>query len=400
MLYRDLLQAEFSERRGDFVSYARNQRDEISRYEKILRKFSETKHDVLKQRLGGLESTGALPSGETDGSGSFSVPFRTNWSNHEQARAWAGEILADRITFAADGSQLYVEKECSLPVGAIQVGWFENPHNDAKPYTKDAAFRLLTPVELLGEREEAADPETRIGEARFHAEVARVAEFLDRARGWANRGERMPLAFFDGTLLMSLSMPQTSLEKRYVRAMVDLVRRSRETEVPIVGFVDRSLSRDILNLLDAFDGRERTQRPPLPDAVFLDAVSDLTPGWGDRTHFLYSNRHGMGSFRDAQTGKSLVGFCYLSTSAGSAPARLDIPSWIYERGLLDETVNVVRAECVIGLGYPYPLETADSTALITSRDRQIFLKALQEFSVREKLNFSISRKDSSKARRR
>ena len=400
MLYRDLLHAEFRDRRGDFVNYARNQRDEIARYLKILREFSETEPDELKRKLAGQGSTGALPSGETDGSGSCSVRFHADWSSHEQARAWAGEILADRITFAADGSQLYLEKECSLPVGAIQIGWFENPHSDAKPYTKEAEFRLLTPVELLGETEEAADPETKIGEARFQAEVARAADFLDRKRGWSDRGERMPLAFFDGTLLLSLSMPQTSLQKSFVKAMVDLVRRSKECEVPLVGYVDRSLSRDILNLLDAFDGRERTQRPPLPDAVFLDAVTDLIPGWGDRTHFFYSNRQGMGSFRDEPTGRSLLGFCYVSTSARSAPARLDIPAWIYERGLLQETIDVVRAECVVGLGYPYPLETADSTALITARDRQIFLRALQEFSVREKLNFNISRKDASKKRRR
>ena len=33
-----------------------------------------------------------------------------------------------RVTFAADGSQLLPGRELSLPVAAVQVAWFENPH--------------------------------------------------------------------------------------------------------------------------------------------------------------------------------------------------------------------------------------------------------------------------------
>ena len=41
------------------------------------------------------------------------------------------------------------------------------------------------------------NPETRVGEVRFHAEVDRIGEFLAKKQGWQERGERMPLAFFD-----------------------------------------------------------------------------------------------------------------------------------------------------------------------------------------------------------
>ena len=122
--------------------------------------------------------------------------------------------------------------------------------------------------------------------------------------------------------------------------------------------------------------------------------------WGDRTPFCYSKRRGLDAFIDPQTQKSLVGFVYLQTTGDATPARLDVPSWIYEEGLLGEVLDTVRAECVIGLGYPYALETADQTAVITMRDREIFLRALQDFAVREKLDFSVSRKSASKGRRR
>jgi hypothetical protein len=82
------------------------------------------------------------------------------------------------------------------------------------------------------------------------------------------------------------------------------------------------------------------------------------------------------------------------------PARIDMPSWIYEDGLLGEVIDVVRAECVVGLGYPYAAETADQAAVISSADRDVFLRALQELAAREKLGFSVSRKVASKGRRR
>ncbi|MCA1589761.1 MAG: DNA double-strand break repair nuclease NurA, partial [Acidobacteria bacterium] len=121
--------------------------------------------------------------------------------------------------------------------------------------------------------------------------------------------------------------------------------------------------------------------------------------WGDRTCFCYSQRRGLEAFIDDATGRSSVGFAYLRTTEESV-ARLDIPSWIYEAGWLNEVVDVVRAECVIGLGYPYALETADAASVISSRDREVFLRALQEFANRGKLNFSVARKDASKGRRR
>ena len=39
---------------------------------------------------------------------------------------------------------------------------------------------------------------------------------------------------------------------------------------------------------------------------------------------------------------------------------------MYKRqGLLERVVDVVRAECVAGTGYPYAMETADALAVIT-----------------------------------
>ena len=57
-----------------------------------------------------------------------------------------------------------------------------------------------------------------------------------------------------------------------------------------------------------------------------------------------------------------------------------------------------RMRC--GLGYPYAIETADEAALITTRDREQFLRAIQDFARKESFAFNVSRKAASKVRRR
>ena len=403
MLYRELLTNELDKQRDDFQRFAESQASDLKDYLHRLNELNQTAYAELQKKLTD-KNAGAIPSDEFERLKNFSVSFAETWKNHEEARSWANEILANRTTFAADGSQLFSEREVSLPVGAIQIGWFENPHDATQRYEKSAFFEILSPEVLLQEQEEPVVPETRVGERRFHAEVEKASEFLEKKKGWQTRGERMPLAFFDGTLLVSFSLPQTDLQETFIKRMVALVKLSRETEVPIIGYVDRSYARDLMNLLDTLAGVPASNKQTLYDANILHAssadFSQTLTNWGDRTCFCFSKRKGLSQFLDAETGASLVGFTYLQTTGEGAPARLDVPAWIYEKGFLDEVLDVVRAECVIGLGYPYALETADQTAVITMRDREIFLRALQDFAMREKLNFNVSRKAASKGRRR
>jgi len=403
MLYRELLTTELDKQRDDFRRFSQSQASDLKEYLHKLEQLNQTPYSEIQKRLTD-KNAGAIPSDELDRLKSFSVSFVESWANHETARVWANEILKNRTTFAADGSQLFSEREVSLPVGAIQIGWFENPHDATQRYEKSAYFEILSPEVLLQQQEEPINPETRVGERRFHAEVEKAGEFLRKKKGWRERGEKMPVAFFDGTLLVSFSLPQTDLQETFIKRMVGLVKLSRETEVPIVGYVDRSYARDLMNLLDTLDNAQTSNQQTLYDANILHALttdfSQTLTNWGDRTCFCFSKRKGLSAFLDAETGKPLVGFTYLQTTGEGAPARLDVPSWIYEKGFLNEVLDVVRAECVIGLGYPYALETADQIAVITMHDREIFLRALQDFAMREKLNFNVSRKAASKGRRR
>jgi len=403
MLYRELLTNELRNQREDFQNYVREQASDLDFYLNALREIEKLNCAEIVQRLAHAQNVGAIPGDEIDRRKSFTFSFEQNWENHEQARAWAFDILKNRTTFAADGSQLYAEKETSLPIAAIQIGWFENPHNSEFGYEKNARFFVLSPEKLLSQ-DEPVVPETKVGQYRFEAEIDKAKEFLEKKSGWRGRGERMPLAFYDGTLLLSTPHPDTGLQAAFTNKLVELVNFSKATEVPIIGYVDRSYARDLLTMLDNFALKTDTGVKNLHDSTILhhetENFSPVLESWGDRTCFCYSNRRGLSAFLDAQTGKSSVGFTYLQTTSESAPARIDVPAWIYEQGLLEEVLDTIRAECVIGLGYPYALETADQTALITMRDREIFLRALQDFAKTNNLNFSVSRKNASKGRRR
>ena len=398
MLFRDLLNDQLEKKREAFVRYFDEQASELRFYKTALSRLEKLSLNEIKEQLADVTDFGAMPASEIEKNRSFSFPFTQHWQNHEQARRWADEILENRTTFAADGSQIFAGKETSMPVAAIQIGWFENPHDESLTYEKNADFEILTPEDLLKGDDEPVNPETRVGERRFHGEVQKVGEFISRKRGWQERGERMPLAFFDGTLLVSFGLPQTAIQESFLQAMVNLVRHSRDCKVPIVGFVDRSFARDVTTLLETIEAAQRPAERTLYDAAIL-FNADILDSWGDRTCFCYSHRRGLNAFND-ESGKSIVGFSYIRTAMDAPPARIDMPSWIYEDGLLGEVIDVVRAECVVGLGYPYAAETADQAAVISSADRDVFLRALQELAAREKLGFSVSRKVASKGRRR
>ncbi len=399
MLLRDKLRDELDRKRDDLADDLREQAAKTGEYLDALARFANSAPEEVSNRLGDLEDCGALPAELVASENAVAVPFGISWTNHEAAREWAVDILHGRTTFAADGSQLYAEKETTLPIGAVQIGWFENPHDGSKVYEKSGSFELLTPKDLLSGDDEPFDPSTRVGERRFHAEVERAGEFLSKHKGWQERGERMPLAFFDGTLLVSISLPRTTLQKSFVQAMVNLVRHSRDARVPIIGYIDRSFARDLVTMASHFAETPVEGKGSVYDTALL-VNGKLLPNWGDRTRFFYSRRSGLAEYNEPDSGRALVGFTYLQTTADGGPARLDIPSWIYDDGLLNELIDVVRAECVVGLGYPYPLEAADQAAVISNIDRDVFFRALQDFATREKLDFSVSRKNASKARRR
>ena len=405
MLYRQHLASALAERREEFVRFERELRDEVGEAAARLRALGGKSAAELKEAAGAPASRVTFPSDELDAAGGVIVGFGESWGSHEEARRWALGVLAGRTTFAADGSQIFPGREVSMPVAAVQVASFENSHTLAGDYKKDVEIRVITPAELLEGDRAYESPEQVIGYRRFELEADTICRFLERKAGWRARGERMPVAFLDGTLLFSSRRKDAVVmfARHYSEALVKLVRLSRETEVPVVGFIDQSYAPDLRDLIEALD-------PSFPHTAVYDAQvlrapaagggEPLLSSWGDRTIFWHCQRTNLSEQFYDERGEPLVGFVYLQTTGDGAPARLDIPAWVHASGLLEEAVDSVRAECVVGNGYPYAIETADEAAVMTARDRQQFLRAMQDFADQNSFAFRVSRKAASKGRRR
>jgi hypothetical protein len=453
MLYTSKVLAALAEKRDYFQGFGADFGKQVSGYREALRQLGQRYPSAaaisakLAARADALPA-GALPTQEYDrwralvgdpAGGLIPVlTFHEQFEHHQQSRVWA-ERIRGITTLAVDGSQLPPWRDASLPVGLIQVGLFENPHDPPRPYVKDVLVEVLSPGDLaegetLGQRavmqaalpggtngsggeagrsdqssltgpggqgqqrslhESFAYSEQMVNLRRFELETQTLVNWMRRyqERPAGERGP-FPVVFYDGSLVVSfaLTMPPAYRE-RYVSSALSLLETSQSCRVPLIGYIDTSYARDVTTLLARlFEQLPETKH--LHDALLWQGVLD----WGDRTPAFISARGdvlgGYGRFHEQ------VAFVYMQTTSQRPPARLEFPRWLLEADLLDAVLDVVRAEVIIGNGYPYAIEAADAVAVISLRDREEFYRLFQDFAARNDLGLSFSSKILSKSRRR
>jgi hypothetical protein len=374
-------------KRQDFNQFNRTIQQDLQRYRRVWRQLTQSSLAAVEAglppgRIGGrpLEPFQGVKRGV--------VPFGQRWDNREASLAWVRQRLTGVTTFAVDGSQIFPSKDVSLPVALVQIGWFENPHTADGDYHKDIQLDVLTPADLKTER--MAEPVDRqVNIRRFQMEVQRLIDYMAHCQHPDHT-----LVFFDGSLVVTFADAfDPESQRAYVQAMVQLLAASDRYRVPLVGYVDTSYARDLTSLLPHWS----------PEIAPVEALHDaqmLSPmmRWGDRTPLFICDRDGIldkyGEHGDHVT------FTYVQTTRDRPPARLELPRWVWETGQLERVVNWVRAEVIVGGGYPYAIETADQTAVLQGGDRQLFYRILQEWAERETLDLRFSRKMISKTRRR
>lgn len=308
-------------------------------------------------------------------------------------------ILRGVPTLAVDGSQITPSRDFSIPVGAVQVGWFANPHDEAGRYVKNLRFEVLAPEDLAEEAQDRGEgdfPDLQVNLRRFELECDVLAEYMQQWAGNKPTG----VCFFDGSLAISFAAQMgPTLRRRYLTAVRRLLDLSEETRVPLVGYVDSSHARDLVMMLyRLFRDDLGDEAPRLSDAALLNSHM----AWGQRSEAFLCARddHLFDAPHEAFDYYDRVHLVYLKTTATNPPSRLDLPAWLLDDGLLDWVVDVVRAECIVGTGYPYAVETADAVAVITAQDRQQFYRLFQEFTATLGLPLRFARKAQSKQGRR
>ncbi|MEN9204654.1 MAG: DNA double-strand break repair nuclease NurA [Thermostichales cyanobacterium SZTDM-1c_bins_54] len=381
-------------RAGPILQALQRKQAELSRFDREVAltqgRYSRAMQDLaalswveIAQRCAQVPWPGAIPTPEW-GQG-WNLPFGQVWDNQEQSREWVTATIANVATFAVDGSQLDPGKDISLPLALIQIGWYENRHTPQGDYEKDIRVDLLTPTELGTGNE---PKERRIHARRLQMELERLREYL------RDPPHRPCLAFLDGSLIATFAEWYEAEEQAwYAEQLVALLRDSQYYQTPLVAYIDTTYSRDLVNLLQVVF--ELPEAPHLHDAQLL---SPYLSNWGDRSPYFLSARGGILS--RYQEMRDRVGFVYVKTGQDRYPVRLELPHWLVEQGLLNQVLDWVRCEVVIGGGYPYVIETADQTAVLQAADRYQFLRLLQDWSAAHQIRLSLSRKSISKIQRR
>jgi hypothetical protein len=399
MLVRGKVIAALEAKKEQFAGYQVALRDTFERYREALERLPALSRSEIQTRFEEAELPwpGALPTVEQDRLRDTLVSFPYaggSWASHEEARAWAKGALLNTPTFAVDGSQISPSRDFSVPVGAVQVGWFENPHQPGGQYVKDLVFEVLAPRELAedaGDDSGADFPDWRVNLRRFELECQAIVKYIQAHAGM----KPAPLCFFDGSLVVSFTQAMRPyLRRRYIEAVTAMLQASQAHRVALVGYVDTSFARDLVTMLELLY--------QLPSAPRLNDASLLRPrmGWGDRSQVYVCARNDKVLPEYAGHGRGVC-FAYLKTTGEAIPARLEFPAWLTEdESELERVLNLIRAECVVGNGYPYALETADAVAVISLADRERFYATFQQFAEKEGLALRYSRKALSKRQRR
>lgn len=400
MLDRNKVIGALEGKRQAFQSYQATQREQREQVETWLNNFNRYDVTMMEAAIAdrGLTWPGALPTNELDLAEGLCLSFDQEWHDHRESRSWAFDILLNRPVLAVDGSQITPTKDIAPAVAAVQIGWFFNEHCAGNGgYIKDVAFEVLSPQDLSDDDpDEAAGTFANqyVNRVRFERECDKLCELMEE---YADAPElAKPLCFFDGSFIISFAGTMKPMHSRlYVRAVQKLLDCSTRTQVPLVAFVDRSFSSDIVHLMTVLENKPNAL--PISDAAL---VSHCVTKWGDRSPlFICARSDSLTEQNLANFYKDVV-FTYVKLSYEEPPARIEMPRWLYEAGRADEILNLVRAECVVGNGYPYAVETADAVAVISMQDRQRFYALYQQFVEREGLSLQQTRKSQSKLNRR
>ncbi len=383
-------------KREQFTTFEGEQRRQSTEAGEKLARFCRLTAAQVRQLLDErqIEWPGSEPTAELDQAVAMCLPFAQRWQSHESARAWALEVLRNAPVAAVDGSQIMPSKELSLPVAAIQVGWYINYHSAGGRYEKDVRFDIMAPGELASDDQGAEFADWRVNQRRFVLECEQLCALM--ARFAAEPEDQRPLCLFDGSFIISFAgQLRPDRAAPYVRAVEQLLATSYALRVPLAGFVDSSSSKDVLTLINSVLGA--------PYASITDGalLSSSLGAWGDRSPLFVCARGDQLSTQNRAAFYRDVVFSYVRLGQNRPPARIEMPAWLWEEGRSQRVLDLVRAECVVGAnGYPYAAETADAVAVLQMPDRDRFFALFQQFAEAQGLSLNQSRKSLSKLARR
>ncbi len=234
------------------------------------------------------------------------------------------KILKDVKVSGIDGSQISPLKDFGIPFGGVQAARIWVYHGRG---LRDLRYKSNIVYE------------SNIDLERFRLEIELAKESL----------EISDFVFYDGSLSVLYTMEMSErLSRAYRKEIDEVVKMSEELSIPIIGYVDRSYTKDLgLKIYDSF---------VLSDYLKLYEYTE-----------------------PIETKTPLLAFYFKSNP--SLPVRVEIPKWC--GNMVDSIAEVVYAECMLGstAGYPYILERAHKYAKIDEKEKLAFVKAVKSFRI-------------------
>ncbi len=316
---------------------------------------------------------------------------------------------------ASDGSHIDVDRHSSVPCYLINIGtallqYGESP--DALLASEPALFfgQDLVIADASGNREEFIEG-ALLGVKRSVEEcgaVARLAQELPP--------ERPALALLDGSLILwglagrdfeeaKSYVREELLERSYLGALDSMKRLSQGGELALASYISFPRSTDVVNALrvalcphdpadcDLYCSTRRDRDCDGVGGIQDGELFGTLLGDGERSPVFVSGSR----FMRKHYGEHQIHFFYLKVD--EEVARVEIPAWVVERGLVGLVHALTLDQCKRGHGYPVALMEAHEKAVVTNADRERFWELIETSLWEERLPLRSSGKRKSKRTR-
>ncbi|HEY9753413.1 MAG TPA: DNA double-strand break repair nuclease NurA [Coleofasciculaceae cyanobacterium] len=321
----------------------------------------------------------------------------------------SGQVAVHTI-LATDGSQIAPSHHEIAYCYLINIGRIVLHYGQSRfPLLDSLPEVFYQPDDLYGARQWGIRTEEWMSYRRTVSEatvLAELAEEMGQEDLATDATARPPyLAMVDGSLIYwFLETLPGEARDRILSPILQAWERLRAAQVPLVGYLSASRSREALNFLqlqlcpyETPDCQRHCAGPrDRAPCQVLDPLKD-TAIWanllqpGERSPLWRSSASILNFY-----GEHRVYFCYLHV--GSEIARIEFPAWVAaDARQLDQILSQVLTQVQKGYGYPIALAEAHNLAVVRGSDRARFFALLEQHLIRAGLqNVGTSYKEARK----
>jgi len=304
------------------------------------------------------------------------VPLEHNFEDQTTMKQWAVEILSDRVIVAVDGSQIFSSADFNIPIGFVQAGAFWVSYGKKHSnFGQDILSDVLIGNSAI-EKHEQSEPLHDMS-----INLVRLAKELELALKVVERHQEKGLSaclLIDGSLILRfLRRADEEIKKAMCKEIVQLLRICERKLIPVAGYVDYSLAKDVTSTLEKLSGKDYD--------IKVSDVSVVGPfleegGFGARTP-VFRMKHSLLHEYYEEFSDDI--YFFYQKIHSDLPVRVEFPRWIYNANLVNDLAQVIAAQAVIGDGYPYVLLRAHETAILGGADRDRFFEVVTWFLSKE-----------------